>query len=128
MTLQGWRRAWMCWGLWVASTGLALGQGNERRFELHLTQGKLSASQRMMRVTQGDTVHWRIFSDTAGELHLHAYGVQVPVLAGQVAESTFVAHTSGRYRLQWHAPTSSRAPTQGEHHTPALGVIEVHPK
>ena len=53
-------------GAWAADT-------KPRVFDLTIMGGALPAAQRLMRVEKGDAVQWRITSDAAGELHLHAY-------------------------------------------------------
>jgi hypothetical protein len=115
------------WAIWAASVGLALAQVNERRFDLQISQGKLPAPQRLIRVTQGESARLNVLSDAPGELHLHAYRLQTQVHAGQVVEWRFLAHASGRYRLEWH-PGEVQQPVHGGHHGPALAVIEVYPK
>ena len=97
----------------------------EKRFELRLSQGQVPVSERVLRVTKGDGVQLRIISDEAGELHLHAYHQQARVVPGHPLELKFLAHASGRFRLEWH----SASPTQpAGHHAPPVAVLEVRPK
>jgi len=99
----------------------------QRTFELHLAQGVVPANERVLRVTQGETVQVRMTSDEAGVIHLHAYRLEARLAPGPAVEWVFKAHASGRYRLEWHGATSSAGSTQG-HHAHPLAVLEVRPK
>ena len=128
--MNAWAGRWAAVGssglcLLCALTAVRAQSAPEKRFDLHLSQGQVPASERVLRVTKGDGVQLRIISDEAGELHLHAYHQQVRVTPGQSVELAFLAHASGRFRLEWH----SASPTQpAGHHAPPVAVLEVRPK
>lgn len=102
-------------------------QAAERSFELNIAEGRLQPAQPVLRVDKGDTVRWRMQSQQAGELHLHAYRLQARLVPGQPAELAFTAHASGRFRLEWHADAEPKQ-SSGGHHAPPLAVLEVRPK
>jgi hypothetical protein len=99
----------------------------EKVFDLRIAGGSLPVAQRVIRVTRGERVRWRISSDAPGELHVHAYHLEVNVLAGQPAELAFRAFATGRYRVEWH-PVAGTPVTPGAHHAPPLAMFEVHPR
>ena len=80
-----------------------------------------------MRVEKNDLVKLRLSSDTAGEVHLHAYRQDARLVPGTPAEITFKAHATGRFRIEWHAAADKNAKA-GAHHAPPLAVLEVRPK
>jgi hypothetical protein len=98
----------------------------EKVFDLRITSGALPAQQRVIRVTQGDRVIWRITSDAPGRVHVHAYRLETNVLAGQPAELAFQAFATGRYRVEWH-PVAANPATPDAHHAPPLATLEVRP-
>ena len=71
-------------------------------------------------------LRWRITSNAAGEVHLHAYRLSARLLPGQPAELVFTAFATGRFRLEWHAAGDNSAAPDA-HHAPALAVLEVLP-
>jgi hypothetical protein len=99
----------------------------DKVFELKLSDGMVPESQRMMRVTKGDRITLRITGDMPGQLHLHAYHVDVKVVPGQTAETTFEAHATGRFRLQFHPVTPKPAGTTEPHAGP-LATLDVMPQ
>ena len=106
----------------------------EKVFALDITAGKTPATQQAIRVEKNDLVKLRISSDTAGEVHLHAYRQDIKLVPGTPAEISFKAHATGRFRIEWHvaAGTEIKAATAaasaGAHHAPPLAVLEVRPK
>ncbi len=96
--------------------------------ELLLTDGLLPPSQRLIPALKGDALRLRVRSNTAGELHLHAYRLQLAVPAGQPAELAFTAHATGRFRFEWHAANTTGAAPRSDHHAAPLGVLEVRPR
>jgi hypothetical protein len=100
--------------------------------ELRLVDGLLPAEQRLITALQGDTLRLRASSNTAGELHLHAYRLSLALQPGQPAELAFTAHATGRFRFEWHAaktPGAAPGPVPpADHHGPPLAVLEVRPR
>ncbi|MBA2961092.1 MULTISPECIES: hypothetical protein [Ramlibacter] len=107
--------------LWA---GGAPAQAAETVHELAIAAGVLPAGQRLQRAVKGDRLRWRITSDTAGELHLHAYRLAVAVQPGRIAELAFTANASGRFRASWH-PAGA---TNTDRHDAPLLVLEVQPR
>ena len=106
----------------------------ENVFALDITAGKTPAAQQAIRVQKNDLVTLRIKSDTAGQLHLHAYRQDIKLAPGTPAELSFKAHATGRFRIEWHGAAgkeikaTNAATSAGAHHAPPLAVLEVRPK
>ena len=112
----------------MASFSLALAaEVPEVVFDLSITAGAVPAAQRTIRVQKDDMVRWRVSSDAPGNLHLHAYRIDVGVAPGKPAEVAFKAYASGRFRVEWHAATSKPAAGAG-HHAAPLASFEVRPR
>ncbi|WP_173955262.1 hypothetical protein [Polynucleobacter tropicus] len=77
-----------------------------------------------MRVKKGDQVIWKIRSDAEGELHIHAYQIDLTVKPGVEKKHVFTAFATGRYRVEWH-PENERG--KGIHHQESLASFEVFP-
>jgi hypothetical protein len=98
----------------------------ESFLELHLVDGALPTTQRSITVHKGERLRWRITSDAAGELHLHAYRLSAQLRAGQPEELAFTAFASGRFRLEWH-PAQDKSAAPVAQHAPTLAVLDVLP-
>ncbi len=103
----------------------------EQGLDLSITDGVLPAEQRVIKVHKGQLLRWRIRSNQAGELHVHAYRLHAGVTPGQTAELVFTAHATGKFRLEWHGAQNKAPPTDaapGHHHAAALATLEVRPR
>jgi hypothetical protein len=119
--------AWCLGCLLAGVSQLALAQARtETVLELPIANGVLPAELHLIKVQKGEHLRWRISSNTAGELHLHAYRLSAQLQAGQTTELAFVAHASGRFRLEWHGANNKSA-AAGSHHAPPLAILEVRP-
>ena len=85
----------------------------------------IPSADRVIRVQKDDQITWRIDSDADGELHIHAYQIDLTIKAGVKKTHSFKAFATGRYRVEWH-PESERG--QGIHHEDSLALFEVFPK
>lgn len=120
-------RRWSLGGLLAASSLLAAAQVKSQAIlELPIMNGVVPVELRLIKVSQGAALRWRVSSNTAGVVHLHAYRLSARLHAGQTTELAFVAHASGRFRLEWHGAGETRA-TAGGHHAPPLAILEVRP-
>jgi hypothetical protein len=81
----------------------------------------------LIKARKGDKLSWRISSNTAGTLHLHAYRLTAPLQAGQSTELAFDAFATGRFRLEWHGEHDKSSGNAG-HHAPPLAILEVLPR
>jgi len=114
-------------------TALALSGGAvpvwaaDKLIELTLSGESVPVAQRTWRVTKGDKITLRISGDTPGQLHLHAYHVDLKLVPGQTAETTFEAHATGRFRLQFHAAAEKQGAAADRHAGP-LATIDVMPQ
>lgn len=97
----------------------------EKDFLIAIQNGKLAPEAHLMKVQKGDQIRWAIRSDADGELHIHAYHIDLQIKANQLKKHSFVANTAGRFRVEWH-PESERG--KGMHHSEPLAVLEVYPK
>lgn len=128
------RSTLFCTLAFIAGTIATTGFAQEKSFQLNLQKGVAPKTERLVQVTKGDAVRIKLKSDQAGELHLHAYRVVAKLTdAKQVVDVSFQAHSTGRFRFEWHpaeAPakngTASKAPA-GHHHE-AVAALEVRPK
>ena len=109
----------------------------EKVFVLDISAGKTPPAQQTIRVQKNDLVKLRLTSDTAGEAHLHAYRKDLKLVPGAVAEMTFKAHATGRFRIEWHAVADKGVKggdgrggdaKSGGHHAPPLAILEVRPQ
>ena len=122
------RRAWCLSCLLAGVPVLAQAQPNgELTRTLRIVNGALTPDQRLIKVYQGDRLRWRITSNAAGVLHLHAYRLSLQLQAGQTQELAFTAFASGRFRVEWHA-AGEPGPAAPGHHAPALALLEVQPR
>ena len=120
-----------CVGLFLAGTSSrALAQVNDKTetpLTLAIVDGSLPKAQRLIQVRKGDKLHWRISSNTAGSLHLHAYRLIAQLQAGQTTELAFDAFATGRFRLEWHGLQDKGTAAAG-HHAPPVAILEVLPR
>ena len=125
-----WRLRWSLGCLLAIATLVSQAQTptpTEPFLDIPIVDGVLPKAQQLIKARQGEQVHWRISSNTAGELHLHAYRLSVNLQAGQTTELSFAAFATGRFRLEWHA-ASDKPGAAGAHHAAPLATLEVHPK
>lgn len=92
--------------------------------QLTLVNGTLPAAQRLIVATKGEALRWRLDSNVAGTVHVHAYRVSVALRPGQAVDLAFTAHATGRFRIEWHAAGEAGP---GPHHAPPLAMLEVRP-
>lgn len=112
----------------VACTALTAiaGEPATQTFRLTITDGKVPAAERTLKVIKDDQVRITVTSNTAGVLHLHGYRLEAKLAPGTPAGLAFRAHATGRYPLEWHGAGS--AAQGGSHHGPPMAALEVRPK
>jgi pullulanase/glycogen debranching enzyme len=106
-------------------------EGAEQGLALSIVDGALPAEQRLIKVQKGQALLWRITSNQAGELHLHAYRLHAAVKPGEVAGLAFTAHATGKFRLEWHGAQDKASPKDAapsHHHAAPLATLEVRPR
>ncbi len=113
----------------VLATGLAgapaAAQGDVQTFELTVDNGDLVRSDKVIRVTKGDTVrlHWK--TDKVTVVHLHGYDIELTLNPGQSTEMSFEVHATGRFPVSIHGAHGQG----GSHdHGSALMYLEVLPR
>lgn len=97
----------------------------DRVFNINIKNGTLPSAEKLMRVKKGDQVTWKILSDADGQLHIHAYHIELNIQSGVKKVHSFQAFATGRYRVDWH-PESERG--KGIHREEGLALFEVFPK
>ena len=102
------------------------GESDVRIFRLTITDGKVPAAERTLKVIKGDPVRIIVTSNGPGALHLHGYRLEARLAPGTPAELEFRAHATGRYPLEWHGSDNARQ--NSAHHGPPMAALEVHPK
>jgi hypothetical protein len=113
-----------CLLLFAFSIFSAQSYAEDRLFNIDIKAGKIPSSERVMRVKKGDHVTWRVRSDAEGELHIHAYQIDLTIKPGEEKRHAFKAFATGRFRVEWH-PESERG--KGIHHQESLALLEVFP-
>ncbi len=98
----------------------------EKVFMIELLDGKM-LGPKTMQVKRYDTVRWKVKSNEAGELHMHAYHIEIPVSSSKVSEYSFKAQASGRFQLEWHPAVKSGSSYRAAHQEP-LALLEVYPQ
>ncbi len=118
------RRFWLIGSALLGLTASAIGQkAVEKPWTLQIIDGVIATDQQLIKVTQGDLLRWRVSSNQAGELHLHAYRLSLKLQAGEEKSIAFSAFATGRFRLEWHA---EKNPAADQHQ--ALAMLEVRPR
>jgi hypothetical protein len=100
-------------------------EAEDRFFNLNIKDGRIAQAERLMRVKKGDQITWRVQSDTEGELHMHAYQIDLTVTPGVRKVHIFKAFASGRFRVEWH---SEGEQGKGIHHKDSFALLEVFPE
>jgi plastocyanin len=91
--------------LLLVATACGSGEPKELDIPVKLEQGRLSPET--IRVKQGDMVTLKIEASEPGELHLHGYDIEKEIEADAVVDFYFVADTTGRYPISFHAGDSA---------------------
>ena len=89
---------------------------------LRLADGALTPST--VPAQQGDTLVLQIESDQAGTIHFHGYGLQRELTPAAAAPVQFIANTTGRFPITFHAAGKDGG---GHSHMPGMagGAIEL---
>ena len=108
----------------TAPSGSASAQ-QQQVLDLELKQGRFTSAKNTVRVTQGDTVTFRITSDLSGEIHLHGYDVPMKLEAGKLATTVLEARVAGRFPITSHG---FEGEIEHGHGHKALLYLEVYPR
>lgn len=96
----------------------------EVTYVLAITNGRVPANMRLIRVRQNDVVKLEWSTDKPISVHLHGYDIEKEVKPGAVTQMTFVARATGRFPIEPHI---GKTPSGGHGHGDVLVTIEVHP-
>ena len=106
---------------------------SKKVIQLQLIDNQLIHSEKpplRIKVKQHEQVEWQITSDTPGELHLHAYGIEVRVPKNKLVVYKFEAKATGKFQIEWHPQNknSSSIPASNpkSNHSPSA-YFEVYP-
>jgi len=80
-----------------------------------------------IKVKQQDQIEWQITSNQAGELHLHAYGIEVRVPKNQLVIYKFEAKATGKFQIEWHPQNNPTTTNTKSNHSPTA-YFEVYPQ
>ncbi|SMC54742.1 hypothetical protein SAMN06296008_10740 [Polynucleobacter kasalickyi] len=113
---------------------------------LHPTEGFSEATQRVLqfqltddqfihsaplpirfKVKQHDQIEWQITSNKPGELHMHAYGIEVRVPKNQLVVYKFQAKATGKFQIEWHPQINPVNTNPKSTHSPSV-YLEVYPQ
>lgn len=103
-------------GIWA----LAVAQAESWVIDLAVREGALPASQRVIRVRQGDEVTLRWTTDRQITVHLHGYDIERTLRPGVPITMQFRARATGRFPITVHG--------HGKGEETTLGYLEVHPR
>lgn len=92
------------------------GGPREHTFNIKIADGKPVAGSTTFRVKQGDTVTFKISSNTTGEVHLHGYDLEAEMDPGKPVALSFTANATGRF------------PIEVEDTKVEIGFLEVQPR
>lgn len=98
----------------------------DKVFVIELLNGKLQ-SPKTMRVKRYDKVALKVISNEVGELHIHAYHIEIPVSTSVTSDYIFVANVSGKFKLEWH-PAAQTGEANKLRHKEPLAFLEVYPQ
>ena len=59
-------------------------------------------SVKKLRFTEGETIRFRVRSDTDEEIHVHGYDIEEEVPAGETANVSFKASITGIFEIEFH--------------------------
>ena len=96
------------------------------RISIAIKNRKVDAGQRLVRISQGDTLELAFSSDEAAELHLHGYDQLVAVEPSKRALLRVEAKIAGRFSLEAHSFGKSAG--RRKHTRVVLLYVEVHPR
>jgi hypothetical protein len=87
----------------------------EVTYVLAITNGRVPANMRLIRVKQNDVVKLEWSTDKPISVHLHGYDIEKDVVPGKAVRMPFTANIAGRFEVELH-PTDA-----------LIAVIEVKP-
>ncbi len=121
-------RAFAAGGLALAAVGLdraGHAADKPRRFDVAIHRRKVAPAQRVLRVTQGDTVEIVWTTDEATTVHLHGYNIEAKVRPGAPASLIVKARAAGRFPISAHGFGHAPGAAHGE---TTLLYLEIHPR
>jgi len=88
----------------------------------------------VFKVSQNSMVNLEVSTESAGELHIHAYRLSLSLKEGEKKTLSFLAKASGKFNIEWHpkvAQTSKDANSSVKPHhahSSPLASLEVLPR
>ena len=93
---------------------------------LNLTSGLASVGQQLIKAKKDDVIYLKVKSNESGELHLHAYQLEIKVSENEVKDVSFKAFATGRFTFEWHPNKVNNSKQM--HHKEPLAMLEVFPQ
>lgn len=72
----------------------------QHSFNIQIQDAKPVGGTTTFRVKQDDTLTFNISSDTAGEVHLHGYDLELEMAPGEKAALSLTANATGRFLIE----------------------------
>ena len=120
------RRRVMCLmaagGLMLVATRARAAE-TKRRFDVVIRARKVVGKNRVVRVTQGETVELSWTTDEATTVHLHGYDLKAKLRPGAPVSLIVKARAAGRFPITAHGFGHG-----GGHREKTLLYLEVHPR
>jgi hypothetical protein len=110
--------------LFMLGIAATLADAAEVTFVLAISNGKVPANMRLIRVKQNDAVKLQWSTDKPVQIHLHGYDIERDLKPGVVTEMAFTARATGRFTLASHTDAAAGG---GHSHGDMLVTIEVYP-
>ena len=117
------------WVMFYPTEGIT--ETTKKVFQFQLIDDQLIHSEKpplRIKVKQHEQIEWQITSNKPGELHLHAYGIEVRVPKNKLVVYKFEAKATGKFQIEWH-PQNSNTNTNVNiklNHSPSA-YFEVYP-
>jgi len=96
-------------------------------FELRVAGRRPEGGVRTLRLRQGEPALLRCTADEPMTVHVHGYGLELPLRAGVPGTLRVDARFVGRFPVTAHLPPAGKAGS-GHSHEPTLLYLEVHPR
>lgn len=73
-----------------------------KTIEIHISERQVTGENKVVRVSQGDELKLKWYTDESVTVHLHGYDIEQYIEAGQTTEMKFTAHATGRFPVTSH--------------------------
>ncbi len=88
-----------------------------RMFELMIEDGRVAASNEVIRVVEGERVRLRWLANSEISIHLHGYDIEALLAPDLPTEWNFIANVTGRFPVEVHDSGASGHAAHDHHHS-----------